>query len=344
MEFKSWLLSEESRILLGTKRSADSSGFCLHNPKINNFAKSNSTNMFIVFAFVFYTIQKSWPIVTQTFPHFLKWIFEEAIQKDNWDFSKQSFAQYAGASSLGSNKQYPLQARYLADFWKKKNEIYSNIMSLLKGDQATAEYEVFKYILQNVTGLGVVKAAFVAQLIIGKYGCIDSVNTRVYRDLIASDIKKRGKASGFKLVARKTRKGNIITDDEGKPIMDPVTKNSILGLKGYIYFLQTLEDLYGDDISKVLWDDWCEIVDKKIAHSDSGDEITLSLGNQSVKIKPYRELSHFKDLISREKESLSRIDPESTGKGVSLGHLDAITQSGDYRTPDIKRLENTEDF
>lgn len=56
MEFKYWLLIQESEILLGSKRSADSSGFCLHNPKINSFAKSNSTNMFIVFAFVFYLL------------------------------------------------------------------------------------------------------------------------------------------------------------------------------------------------------------------------------------------------------------------------------------------------
>lgn len=342
MEFKSWLLSEESKILLGTKRSADSSGFCLHNPAINNFAKSNSTNMFIVFAFVFYTMQKSWPIVTQTFPYFLKWVFEEAIQKDNWSYQKQSFAKFPNL--LGANKQYPYQARYIAELWKKKNEIYSNIVGLMEGDKATSEYEIFKYILQNVTGLGVVKAAFVVQLIIGKYGCIDSINSRVYKDLIYHDIEKKGVKSAFTLKKRKDRKRKVITDDEGNPIMDPVLKSSLLGLKGYVSFLQTLEDLYGDNVSKILWDDWCEIVDKKIAQSGSGDEITISLSGQEFKIKPYREPSHFKDLISREKESLSRIDPESTGQGVSLGHLDAITQSGDYRTPDIKRLENTEDF
>jgi len=336
VEFKYWLSIQESEILLARKRSADSSGFCLHNPKINNFAKSNSTNMFIVFAFVFYTIQKQWPLVTQTFPLFLKWVFEQAVEKDDWDYSKQSFAKFPNL--MGANKSYPYQARYLAELWKKKNEIYSGIMSLMKNNDATSEYEIFKYIFTNVGGLGIVKAAFASQLILGKFGCIVRINTAVYKSMINKDIETKGVKSAFTLKPRKSREGKIITDDEGKPVMDPVLKSSILGLKGYIAFLQTLEELYGDNVSKILWDDWCEIVDKKVARSNGGEEISISLNDKEFKIKPYRRMSHFSDLLDKEKENLSS-DPESSGIGVSKGHLDAITSS-DYRTPKIKALEN----
>ena len=73
MNFKQWFFNEleiatlgkekiypsgsSSVITLGQKRSSEVSGFCLHNPEINAFAQKNSTNMFIVFAFVFYTVR-----------------------------------------------------------------------------------------------------------------------------------------------------------------------------------------------------------------------------------------------------------------------------------------------
>lgn len=156
--------------------------------------------------------------------------------------------------------------------------------------------------------------------------------------MINKDIETKGVKSAFTLKPRKSREGKVITDDEGQPVMDPVLKSSVLGLKGYVTFLQTLEQLYGDNVSKILWDDWCEIVDKKIAQSGGNEEITISLNDKEFKIRPYRRMSRFSDLLDKEKENLSS-DPESSGIGVSKGHLDAIT-SGDYRTSKIKALEN----
>lgn len=343
MNFKDWFLSEEdSSIILGSKREPEVSGFCLHNQQINKFAKSNSTNMFIVFAFVFYTIQKEWQIVRQTFPEFLKWIFEDAVRKDNWNYKGQSFHQYANL--LGASKKTPNQAVYLANLWKNKNSIYSNIMRLMKDDGTSlsnsSEFEIWKYIYQHVNGLGITKAAFATQLIVGKFGCIDSVNTRAYDTLLRADIKEKGKKSGFTLTKRKKNK-KIILDKQGNPIWDVVAKNSIIGMKGYAAFLDTLQDLYGDNISKVLWNDWCQIVGQKIVKSGSGDEIVLNVNNQEFKIKPYAAKSHLRGMIGKEQEHLGIIDPTASGTGVSLGHLSAITQSGDYRTKQIKALEHS---
>lgn len=343
INFKDWLIAEEDTLItLGQKRDSEVSGFCLHNPEINLFAKSNSTNMFIVFAFVFYTIQKEWQIVRQTFPEFLKWIFEDAVRTDNWNYRLQPFHRYA--NMIGANKKRPNQAAYIASLWKNKNSIFSNVMRLMKGEttslSTSSEFEIWKYIYQNVDGLGITKAAFATQLIVGKFGCIDSVNTRAYDTMLRADIEAKGKKSGFTLQKRKKNK-KVVLDKEGNPILDVVAKDSNVGMRGYAAFLDTLQDLYGDDISKVLWNDWCQIVGNKIVKSGSGDEIVLSVNNQEFKINPYRPKKNLLKMIGKEKEHMGIIDPTTIGTGVSLGHLTAITQSGDWRTPQIKAMEHS---
>lgn len=355
INFKNWLESEEESspsnillpssniITLGSKRDPKVSGFCLHNPQINKFAQENSTQMFMVLAFVLYTIQKEWQIVRQTFPDFLKWVFEEAIPKDNWDYRGQSFSKYAHI--LGMHKVYsPNEASHMRKLWEQKNTIYSTVMSLLSGKVSTSltdssEFEIFKYLMENVSGLGAVKAAFASQLIIGKFGCIDSVNTRAYFNMIKKDIKKKDKKSGFKLVDRKDKDGKLIRV-KGKKVQDIQTKDSLVGLKGYVEFLDSLQQLYGDDISKILWDDWCQIVGEKVVKAGSDHDITLKVNNQEFTINPYVPKSNLRTLLNKEKEHLGLVDPTATGTGVSLGHLSAITQSGDWRTPQIKAMEN----
>jgi hypothetical protein len=355
INFKNWLESEEESspsnillppsniITLGSKRDPKVSGFCLHNPQINKFAQENSTQMFMVLAFVLYTIQKEWQIVRQTFPDFLKWVFEEAIPKDNWDYRGQSFSKYAHI--LGMHKIHsPNEAAHMRKLWEQKNTIYSTVMSLLSGKVSTSltdssEFEIFKYLMQNVSGLGPVKAAFASQLIIGKFGCIYSVNTRAYFDMIKKDIKKKDKKSGFKLVDRKDKDGKLIRV-KGKKVQDIEAKDSLIGLKGYVEFLDSLQELYGDDISKILWDDWCQIVGEKVVKAGSDHDITLKVNNQEFTINPYVPKSNLRTLLNKEKEHLGLVDPTAIGTGVSLGHLSAITQSGDWRTPQIKAMEN----
>jgi len=355
INFKNWLESEEESspsnilmpssniITLGSKRDPKVSGFCLHNPQINKFAQENSTQMFMVLAFVLYTIQKEWQIVRQTFPDFLKWVFEEAIPKDNWDYRGQSFSKYAHI--LGMHKIHsPNEAAHMRKLWEQKNTIYSTVMSFLSKKISTSltdssEFEIFKYLMQNVSGLGPVKAAFASQLIIGKFGCIDSVNTRAYFDMIKKDIKKKDKKSGFKLVDRKDKDGKLIRV-KGKKVQDIEAKDSLVGLKGYVEFLDSLQELYGDDISKILWDDWCQIVGEKVVKAGSDHDITLKVNNQEFTINPYVPKSNLKTLLDKEKEHLGLVDPTGIGTGVSLGHLSAITQSGDWRTPQIKAMEN----
>jgi hypothetical protein len=152
-------------------------------------------------------------------------------------------------------------------------------------------------------------------------------------------IKKKDKKSGFKLVDRKDKDGKLIRV-KGKKVQDIEAKDSLVGLKGYVEFLDSLQELYGDDISKILWDDWCQIVGEKVVKAGSDHDITLKVNNQEFTINPYVPKSNLKTLLDKEKEHLGLVDPTGIGTGVSLGHLSAITQSGDWRTPQIKAMEN----
>jgi hypothetical protein len=320
--FKAWLLEEE--IKLGSLRDDKISGFCLHNPAINQFARKNPTQMFIVFAFVFYTIQKEWELVRQTFPEFMKWIFEKAIFTDKWSYADQSFQKFGNL--LGANKKTsPDEAPYLAELWSKKDATYTNIMRYLDQSpeskiSSDSDMKIFEYIVDNIRGLGAVKAAFATQLMLGKFGCLDSVNTNAYKDVIQNYVKKKkkaGKPTGF-----------AIKKDKDK--VDIQVNKSKAGLRGYVDFLKTLEDLYGDNISKILWDDWCEIVAQKVVKSGSGEKISIVVNGKQYDINPYRKKINTKDMMDIEKANLAEIDPDTTGTGVSQAHRDIILAAGKY--------------
>lgn len=356
MNFKQWLFNEleiatsnkkiidpsgsSGAITLGQKRSSEVSGFCLHNPEINAFAQKNSTNMFIVFAFVFYTVQKEWATVYKTFPDFLKWVFEEAIYKTKkskpnaWNYKDQSFS---GLPNLlgGGKKEY--RAIYLEKLWEKKDTIYKEIKHLINENEinspfsGSSDFKIFEYIVNNIDGLAAVKGAFATQLIIGKYGCVDSVNMRAYDKMIRDDIKKDPKKSGFSLV--KSGKKDAL----GNPIKNIQVKSSGVGLKGYVRFLDALQELYGDSNSKVLWDDWCEIVHNKITMSNAKGEnkkITLNVNNQEFKIIPYKDKNFTseknKALTGLNKKAAEELEKHIPGIEVSNQHLQSILNGKEY--------------
>ena len=105
---------------------------------------------------------------------------------------------------------------------------------------------------------------------------------RAYETLIKKDIKKHDKKSAF-TIAKDT--GEIkIKDASG------------ISLAGYQRFLQSLEDLYGDNISKVLWNDWCQIVGEKIVKSGTKDEIVLNVNNQEIAADPEQYFFYYRNL------------------------------------------------
>ena len=312
-----------SKIDLGKTRNISDSGFCDHNPLVNKFAQRNSIQMFIVFAFVIFTIQKEWVFVTRYFEDFIKWLFEEAIPKDDWDWRNKSFSMLGAKYGTGKDEKFgvtknkkqemtykgnvitPEQAKfirlykaedaaYIANLWKNKDRIYDFIMSNLDKPE-----EIFHYIINMKTGLGAIKAAFCTQLILGKFGCIDSINQKVHKNLL--------------------QKYPDAFDTEG----------SVKNPKEYLNFLNALEDLYRQDISRKLWDDWCEIVEHRIKYAnEKGEtkEIEITLPDGEVMLmNPYKIMrggvKSTADLIDSAKK---QIDPTPSGKSVSIQHLDSL--------------------
>lgn len=312
-----------SSMSIGKIRKPEESGFCEHNTEVRKFAQRNSIQMFIVFAFVFFTIQKEWVFVTNYFEDFVKWLFEDAIPKDNWDWRNKSFSMLGAKYGTGKDEQFgvtknkkkertyqgevitPEQAKfiklykaedaaYIAKIWKNKERIYDFIMSKLDKPE-----EIYFYIVDKISGLGPVKAAFCTQLMLGKFGCIDSINQKVYKDVLQ------------KYPNAFDKKGTVKNAEE------------------YLNFLKALEDLYKQDISKTLWDDWCEIVEHRIKYAnESGEtkeiEIILPSG-ETVLMNPYKIMrggvKNTSDFIERSKK---QINSTPTGKIVSGEHLGAV--------------------
>ena len=168
--------------------------------------------------------------------------------RSNWNYEHKPFHKFANLLAPSNDPQYA-NASYLQELWPKKNEIYSNIMALDKSSSSSlsdsSEFEIYKYIINNIRGLALAKAAFATQLILGKFGCIDSVNTAAYDALIRKDIEQKGDKSAFTLQTRKVKKRPVL-DAEGKEIQDAVIKKaSGVSMRGYIDFLKALQDLYG---------------------------------------------------------------------------------------------------
>lgn len=310
---------DKKGIVLGTKRPKDESGFCLHNPEINNFALTNSKNMFVVFAFVLFTIQKDWQIVRELFPDYIKWILQTAIRTDNWDYDKQSFQPFSNI--LGGNKNYKSTAFHVQKLWHKKDEIYEAIKNIYDSSDSEKDFKIFNYIKENIDGLGATKAAFASQLIIGKFGCIDSINLQVYDKIIRADIKKKEKKSAFYY----DKHGDI-----------KVTTS----IRKYTDFLKELEDLYQNPISKIFWDDWCKIVHDRIMYSYAPGQPKEKIPKLDIfssqnkdfhqEIKPYMAKSNVADYLNKAKIELGDIDKTGSGKGVSQDHRDLILRSQDF--------------
>lgn len=320
-----------STIQAGKISSPSESGFCEHNPAVNKFAKANSTQMFIVLAFVFFTMQKQWVFVTNYFEDFVKWLFEIAIPKDDWNWKGKDFSKLPSMYGGGKGEEKRLKkeldkdgneiikynnniitpeqlkfiklynnddAVYIAKLWKNKDRIYDFVMSNLDKPE-----QIYFYFINEISGLAAVKAAFATQLILGKFGCIDSINQRVYADLISKN------QDAF------TPQGTV--------------KSSQKGSAKYLDFLKQLEDLYQQDISKTLWDDWCEIVEHKILYAnDTGENKQIQIqfkDGTNVNIDPYKiqrgEKVNTGPMINTARSEIG-INP--TGRIVSKQHKDAV--------------------
>jgi poly(A) polymerase/tRNA nucleotidyltransferase (CCA-adding enzyme) len=226
-------------IELGNKRKKSDSGYCEYNPLINKFAMENSDNLAMVFAFVFYTIQTDWNMVVDNFPHFIKWFYTEAVKKKGNKLVVDRSAKPPGMGHMmtSPSKKYNGLAserlQNLYEVYDNRHKIYENFVKKIDNPR-----ELFIYILKNIKGLAAVKAGFVVQLVTGRIGCMDSINSKVYT----------GDITGFNPSSKisKNKAGDF-------------SPNTLKKIDQYIEYV--------DPLSQILWDDWCEIVESKLLYA-----------------------------------------------------------------------------
>jgi len=323
----------------------DKSGFCLHNKSINLFAFENEVNMAILISFVLFTIQKQWQDVKFRFDSFLQWVLstDKKSQKNpsstEWKYDK---GVYFADENTPRNSFGPGNV-YIKGIWEKKKLIYDKIIAIYhpvnnkakdEADLLKKSIDIWFVLINNISGLGPTKAAFCVQLMMGKLGCIDSINSVVYQAIAPEALfnKKPNEEGGVKLLMKSAKK-----DTKTKELNPAGHKIA----NAYIEFLNSLEQASGLDISKNLWDVWCDIVAQKINFSGPKLErnpIGVILPNRTKQnIMPYQKNEKNHKLIDKYLEMLGG---KATGQNVSKDHADIITKSRERIGENINTLED----
>ena len=255
-----YLLSE-GLVALGPY-DPDQSGFCKYNPEINKYARSDPRSLAEVLIFCVASQLVDWPNIYTRFPHLISWLYAH-----NGMYPKGAKIDEKGKLVGGYPPAFsPIvlgeKAKSINAIWKDRDNIFSQIAPLIddynhhKTGEAKEEaaFKLYLKILE-VKHLAIPKAGFGVQLLIGRYGCIDSVNLNVLpvpEDLTAPDEKGNLKIKG---ITKTPIEGSGLTK---------ITKGAVELAKKYKDYLLDIGKLANDNESKILWDKWCDIVAGKI--------------------------------------------------------------------------------
>jgi hypothetical protein len=300
--------SRESKIVKSIKLAnrSKSVNFEKYNRMINEFAMASPENMASVIIFVIATQRNAWQDVMADFPKLL-W----HIKKTDGNLGMASGSKYmlhdqAFAKEMGIllGKNMSASAKAFDAIWSRRNEIYNKIR------KAPDDVAVFETLL-TIPMLQLVKAGFTAQLIIGKFGCIDSVNTYLYG--VPTDMQSKGTLT-FRPVQFAVKDGSR---------SDSLTAKSREHLLNYIQFIDSLKRSGQDSTSQQLWDDWCDIVAHRLIHSreDGIDSIEVDSGHRIVKIPTYMRRGNRERLANIREPLVKSEDP---GAEIGKQHHDLV--------------------
>ena len=166
------------------------SGFCDFNPLINQYAQYSPDSLAEMLIFVVATQQMRWYDVVPKFPIMMQHIRDNDMLLNPRDAKvnekgktvyniPKAFAQL----TLGFRKNA------IQSIWQSREMIFSTMSPLFakynaaSGNSLEKEEAVFQIYLEliKLPGLGLPKAAFASQLLIGRLGCIDSINLNLYK-------------------------------------------------------------------------------------------------------------------------------------------------------------------
>ncbi len=232
----------DSKKRLDLTQTRPSSHFCEHNPKINAFALSGPDEMAATILFAVASQLKDWGTVYTLYPYLIQYL-KDGHRVDRYD---QKDVGKLGVLLFPHNKN-------IQNMWDMRHTIYTEVKKYYQDDLA-----LYKY-LRSLPGLGIIKAGFAIQLIAGKFGCIDNVNSYFYG-----------------ATAPNTR-----TNTDKKQAE-------------YVQFLHQLEITLNDPVSKRLWDDWCDIVAHRIRNSGGDKKTNLQVQMRQGKVTiPSYGLTHI---------------------------------------------------
>tara|TARA_R100000664_G_scaffold10261_1_gene16956 strand:+ start:431 stop:1489 length:1059 start_codon:yes stop_codon:yes gene_type:complete len=299
------------------------SGFCQFNPLINQYAQYSPENLAEMLIFVVATQQQRWYDVVPKFPL----LMQHVIQNDGLLNPETATMDDKGKTWYSIPKQFSqltlgFRKNAIEHIWQNKEKTFSAMKPLFdkynsSGENSIAKEEaIFEIYLELIKtkGLGLPKAAFASQLIIGRLGCIDSINLNLYKGLdpegkLISYDKRTGRP-GFKTPGTSDR-GGIVR----------VTKGGISLAKNYIEFLKQIAKLTNSTdakISQQLWDSWVELVALKInkkgdilVKMPGGEEFTVPNDySKNIKGAEFNPTAKFK------KDYIGKI----TGQDISRQH------------------------
>ena len=285
--FENWrkyINEEEEENVLDLSKELDS-GFCDFNPLINQYAQYSPDSLAEMLIFVVATQQMRWYDVVPKFPIMMQHIRDndmllnpeeaEVNEKGKTIYKiPKAFAQL----TLGFRKNA------IQSIWQSRELIFSSMSTLFNKynsageDTMQKEEAVFEIYLEliKLPGLGLPKAAFASQLLIGRLGCIDSINLNLYKGL-----DPEGKLVTYDSKGRPTFKTPGLSKKTG---IIQVTKGGVKLAKEYVEFLKQIAKLTGStdaSISRKLWDSWVELVAIKI--NKKGDiNVTMPGGEKFV--------------------------------------------------------------
>ena len=285
-------------------------------PKIGNYAQANAENMAKTVIFVVASIKNAWPNMQAYFESLFKHL--ESTGSCHYDADKKP-----DWAPLVVGKTDTIDW-----LWNNRRSIYESVMRAIDEDEKAGEtgFIVYQAIIR-IFGLGLPKAGFLTQLVIGKFGCIDSVNLNLLGAKKPSNLMAAA-GNSFKnpsLTLSKDSESNLnLTPDQRKLytfLYGKYSKGSLDLIKGYADYLAEIES---EGVScEVLWNVWCEVIANKIRYA--GQPIDVKLPNQSepMRVKGYKSVS--KELLNRANKELQPWGTKKAASQISADHRRLIT-------------------
>lgn len=250
--------------------------FTVYQPDIQRYAFANPENMASVLIFVLATQETTWADIMSFFPPLMQHIRQNdgMMDRHTGGYEKRDWT-FLAKNGRGLRMEY---------IWRNRGVFYDAITRSYERDQQAGNtgFLVWQKLLL-VPGLGIPKAGFATQLIIGKTGCIDSIN----RTVAGAPTELMNTAGNAFNPPKRLFRDATSEDPVAQLGRELKTKGSEKKLQQYITYLEQLKRDGSSSSVQQLWDDWCAITEYKSFYSGRPGYLSVDTGMGPAKIKPY---------------------------------------------------------